>query len=157
MYLEKSEASDTKCPWCFSASSHPFRGVGQLQLCNIILTWADSEDANETDIHYFWLIGIITCPKMLHSTYLSSVLLCGPRPRFLMNRNHSQQDHKCTRTPWFLLINWSKQLSPYHLWTTTIKASCFTTTTNNPPITVEYCIHVQHHPLSTKKTNSSCS
>jgi hypothetical protein len=129
-----------------------------LQLCNIILTWADSEDANEKDIHYFWLIGIITCPKMLHST----IFFQGSMPwfvaPFLMMKKlvkSLEQDHN--KNTWFLLINWSKQLSPYHLWTTTIKASCFTTTTNNPPITVEYCIHVQHHPLSTKKTNSSCS
>jgi hypothetical protein len=127
-----------------------------LQLCNIILTWADSEDANEKDIHYFWLIGIITCPKMLHSTifFQGHAMFCGPL-FMMMKKSLEQNDHN--KNTWFLLINWSKQLSPYHLWTTTIKASCFTTTTNNPPITVEYCIHVQHHPLSTKKTNSSCS
>ena len=111
-------------------------GCRPVATCNIILTWADSEDANETDIHYFWLIGIITCPKMLHSMFQGESC-CGPRrrPRFLMQSGSN-------KNTWFLLINWSKQLSPYHLWTTTIKASCFTTTTNNPPITVEYCIHV---------------
>jgi hypothetical protein len=52
--LEKVKPAATQnVPDVFPEESHPFRGVGQLQLCNIILTWADSEDANEKDIHYF--------------------------------------------------------------------------------------------------------
>jgi hypothetical protein len=52
--LEKVKPTATQnVPDVFPEESHPFRGVGQLQLCNIILTWADSEDANEKDIHYF--------------------------------------------------------------------------------------------------------
>ena len=50
---KKVKPATQNVPDEFPEESHPFRGVGQLQLCNIILTWADSEDANETDIHYF--------------------------------------------------------------------------------------------------------
>jgi len=50
--LEKVKPATQNVPDVFPRVP-PIRSVGQLQLCNIILTWADSEDANETDIHYF--------------------------------------------------------------------------------------------------------
>jgi hypothetical protein len=51
--LEKVKPATLKMSLMFFREFPSISGCRPVATCNIILTWADSEDANETDIHYF--------------------------------------------------------------------------------------------------------